>query len=152
MQIGRLLLAAILVPLMCAADEKCPWLNAATAAGVLGGAVKANVTQTACEFDRLGGSSGSALRIEVETLGAPRDFASRAAQCRSGAEALKAIGNEAVACTHSGKKGQVAEQVVGRVRNQAFLVRISTDDHAATAAGLREKARKIAEQVAGFLF
>jgi hypothetical protein len=152
MRIGLLLLAAISVPLMCAAEDKCPWLNAATAAGVVGGAVKANVTRTACEFVRLDGSSESALRIEVETLGVPRDFASRAAQCGSGAEALKAIGNEAVACTHSGKKGQMAEQVVGRVRNQAFLVRVSTDDHAATAAGLREKARKIAEQVAGFLF
>jgi hypothetical protein len=152
MRIGRLLLAAISVPLMCTAEDKCPWLNSATAAGMLGGAVKANVTRTACEFVRLGGSSESVLRIEVETLGAPRDFASRAAQCGSGAEALKAIGNEAVACTHSDKKGQVAEQVVGRVRDQAFLVRISTDEHAARAAGLREKARKIAEQVAGFLF
>jgi len=152
MRIGRLLLAAISVPLMCAAEEKCPWLNAATAAGVLDGAVKANVTQTSCEFVRLDGSSESALRIEVEALVARRDFTSRAAQCGSGAEPLKAIGNEAVACTHSRKKGQMAEQVIGRVRNQAFLVRISSDDHAATSAGLREKARKIAEQVAGFLF
>lgn len=152
MRVGLLLLAAISVHLMCAAEDTCPWLNAATAAGVLGGAVKANVTQTACEFVRLGGSSEPALRIEVETLGAPRDFASRAAQCGSDAEALKAIGNEAVACTHSGKKGRMAEQVVGRVRTQAFLARISTDDHLATSAELREKAGKIAEQVAGFLF
>ena len=150
--IERLLLAVILLPLLSAADEKCPWLNAATAAGVLGGAVKANVTQTACEFVRRDGSPESILRIEVETLGAPREFASRAARCGSGAEALKAIGNEALACTYSGKKGQLGEQVVGRVRNQAFLVRVSTDDHYATAAGLREKARKIAEQVAGSLF
>ena len=137
---------------MCAAEEKCPWLNAATAAGVLGGAVKANVTQTACEFVRLDGSSESSLRIEVETLVAPRDFASRPAQCGSAAEALKAIGNEAVACAYSEKTGWKAEQVIGRVRNQAFLVRVSTNDRAATPGGLREKARKVAEQVAGFLF
>jgi len=148
----RLLLTAALLPLICAAEEKCPWLNAATAAGVLGGAVTANVTQTACEFVRRDDPSKSALRIEVETMGSPREFASRAAQCGAGAEALKAIGNEAVACTHSDKKGQMAEQVVGRVRNQAFLVRFSTDDRAATPGGLREKARKVAEQVAGFLF
>jgi hypothetical protein len=148
----RLLLTAALLPLICSAEEKCPWLNAATAAGVLGGAVKASVTQTACEFVRRDSSSESALRIEVESMGAPREFASRAAQCGSGAESLKAIGNEAVACTHSDKKGRLAEQVVGRVRNQAFLVRLSTDDRGATPAGLREKARKVAEQVAGFLF
>ncbi|HLM97942.1 MAG TPA: hypothetical protein VK335_01585 [Bryobacteraceae bacterium] len=148
----RLLLTAALLPLICAAEVKCPWLNAATAAGVLGGAVTANVTQGTCEFVRRDDSSKSALRIEVDTLATPREFASRAAQCGSGAEALKAIGNEAVACTHSGKQGQIAEQVVGRVRNQAFLVRVSTDDRGATPAGLREKARKVAEQVAGFLF
>jgi hypothetical protein len=33
-----------------------------------------------------------------------------------------------------------------------FLVRFSTSDRTAAAAPLREKARKIAEQVAGFLF
>jgi hypothetical protein len=148
----RLLLTAALLPLICAAEDKCPWLNAATAAGVLGGAVKATVTQSACEFVRRDDSSKLALRIEVDTLGAPREFASRAAQCGTGAEALKAIGNEAVACTHSDKKGQMAEQVVGRVRNQAFLVRVNTDDREAKPAGLREKARKVAEQVAGFLF
>ena len=152
MKLWRLLLTAALLPLICAAEEKCPWLNAATAAGVLGGTVKTSITQSACEFVRRDGSTESALRIEVETMVAPREFASRAAQCGSGAEALKAIGNEAVACSHSEKKGQMAEQVVGRVRNQAFLVRVSSDDRAAAASALREKARKVAEQVAGFLF
>jgi len=148
----QFLLAAALLPVIGAAEEKCPWLNAATAAGVLGGAVKTSVTHTACEFVRQGGSSESALRIEVETIAAPGEFAARAAQCGSGAEPLKAIGNEAVACTYADKKGQRAEQVVGRVRNQAFLVRVSSNDRSATAAGLRDKARKVAEQVAGFLF
>lgn len=148
----RFLLAAALLPLICAAEEKCPWLNAATAAGVLGGAVKASVTQTACEFVRRDGASESALRIEVETLGAPHELASRVAQCGSAVTPLKAIGNEAVACTYAGKKEQVAEQVVGRVRNQAFLVRVSTNDRSATSAGIREAARKVAEQIAGFLF
>ena len=148
----RWLLTAAFLPLICAAGEKCPWLNSATAAGVLGGAVKSDVTQSACEFVRRDGTSELALRIEVETLGAPREFASRAARCGPGAETLKAIGNEAVACTHSGTKGTTAEQVIGRVRNQAFLVRVSTDDRASAPASLREKARKVAEQVAGFLF
>ena len=127
-------------------------MNVATAAGVLEGAVKASITQTTCEFVRRDGSTESALRIEVETIGGPAEFASRAAQCGSGAEALKAIGNEAVACTYAGKKGQRAEQVLGRVRDQVFLVRISTNDESAAAKDLREKARKVAEQIAGFLF
>ena len=148
----RLLLIAGLVPLVCTAEDKCPWLNAATAAGFLGGAVKPNVTPTACEFVRQEESSDWVLRIEVETMIAPAEFASRMAQCRAGAEPLKAIGNEAVACSHSEKKGQIAEQVAGRVRNQAFLVRVATSDRSASAKELREKARKVAEQVAGFLF
>lgn len=152
MKIGQVLLAVVFVPLLFAADEKCAWLNAATAAGVLGGSVKANITRSACEFVRQDGSAELTLRIEVETLRALDEFASRAAECGSGAENLKAIGNEAVACTYSGKKGQLAEQVIGRVRNQVFLVRVSRDDHSSAAGGLREKARKVAEQVAGFLF
>ena len=147
-----LFLAATFLSVLFAAEEKCPWLNAATAAGALGGAVKTSVTETFCEFVRREGSSESALRIEVESMAAPGEFASRAAHCGSGAAALKAIGNEAVACTYADKKELMAEQVVGRVRNQVFLVRVSINNRSVTAGGLREKARKIAEQVAGFLF
>jgi hypothetical protein len=45
-----------------------------------------------------------------------------------------------------------AERVVGRVRDRAFVVRISTNDRSAQSGALREKARKVAEQVAGILF
>jgi len=65
---------------------------------------------------------------------------------------MKAIGNQAQACTYQGHSGWMAEQVVGRVRDQAFLVRISTHDASASPKILREKARKVAEQVAGILF
>ncbi|SRR5579864_9127510 len=149
-KLGFLLLA--IVPIVVHAEDKCPWINAATAAGMLGGAVKSTVSRTACEFVRQDTSSEWALRIEVETMSAPGEFVSRAAHCGSVAEALTAIGNEAVACTYSGKKGQTAEQVLGRVRNQAFLVRVSTSDGSGAAKEMREKARNIAEQVAGFLF
>lgn len=152
MQALRFLLVAALLPVICTAAERCPWLNAATVAGVLGGTVKVTVTQTSCEFVRLDGSVESSLRIEVETLTTSGEFASRVAQCGSGAEPLRAIGNEAVACTYAGKKEQTAEQVVGRVRNQAFLVRVSTSDRSAATKELRENARKVAEQIAGFLF
>jgi hypothetical protein len=124
------------------AEDRCTWLNAATAAGVLGGAVQMTVTSASCEFVR----QETSLRIEVAAANAPH------VQCGSGAEQLKAIGNEAQACAYEGKPGWIAEQVVGRVRDQAFLVRISTRDQSAAPKLLREKARKIAEQVAGILF
>ena len=133
---------AIAFCLPAPAEDRCAWLNAATAAGVLGGEVHMTVTQGSCEFVH----HETSLRIEVGSGSAPH------AQCGSGAEPLRAIGNEAQACAYQGKPGWMAEQVVGRVRDQAFLVRISTKDQSAAPKILREKARKVAEQVAGILF
>ncbi len=128
------------------AGERCPWLNAATAGGILGGEVQATVTATSCEYVQGSGGQEKVLRIEVRAASAEH------ARCGAGASALKAIGNEAQACAYAGKEGWLGEQVVGRVRDQAFLVRITTNDRSATAAALPEKARNVAEQVAGFLF
>jgi len=86
------------------------------------------------------------LRIEVNEASAPHE------SCGSDAETLKAIGNQAMGCRYEGKPGWSGEQVTGRVRDQAFLVRIVSNDRSATAKTLREKARKVAEQVAGILF
>jgi hypothetical protein len=141
-----ILLFAMCLPATC---ENCPWLNAATAAGVLGGPVNATVSRTNknpddanCDFIRQEDTLVYELRIEVGTV----------AQCRGNATPLRAIGNEAVACSYDGKKGQLAEQVVGRVRDRAFLVRTNTNDRSIQSSVLREKARKVAEQVAGTLF
>jgi len=136
----------IWLPMALAAQERCPWLNAATAAGVLGGEARMTVTPAACEFVRQETSGVVSLRIEVTAIDAPH------AHCGSEAERLKAIGNEARACTYEGKPNWIAEQVVGSVRDQAFLVRIATDDHSAMRKALREKARNVAEAVAGSLF
>ncbi|HLY15978.1 MAG TPA: hypothetical protein VKR61_02080 [Bryobacteraceae bacterium] len=130
------------LPALAAAEDRCPWLNRATAGGVLGGAVRMTVTPTSCQFVH----EGSELLIEVQPASQPH------AACESDSEALKAIGNEAVACAYRGKPGWVAEQVVGRVRDQTFLVRISRHDPQAPAKVLREKACDMAEQVAGSLF
>jgi hypothetical protein len=136
------LILAIAFCLPALAEDRCTWLNAATAAGVLGGEVQTTLSPGTCEFVH----QETALRIEVGATNAPH------AQCGTGAEQLKAIGNEAQACAYQGKPGWIAEQVVGRVRDQAFLVRISTKDQSTTSKILREKVRKVAEQVAGFLF
>lgn len=100
-----------------------------------------------CAFSRTEGSTSRHLLIEVEPVSATYKTL-----CASRSAPLKAIGNEAFACSFEGKPGEIAEQVVGRVRNQMFLVRVSTSERGAQAAALREKARKVAEQVAGILF
>lgn len=151
---------AFLLPAMCAADETCPWLNAATADGVLGGSVTTSVTHpnktpedAICEFVRRQGTLLYSLRIDVQTMSAPKSqFASFKAQCGTRVEALRAIGNEAVACSHEPDKERTSEQVIGRVRDRAFLVRLSTTDSSLPRDAIREKARSVAEQVAGILF
>jgi hypothetical protein len=142
----RFIFAIALCVSALAAEDRCPWLNAATAGGVLGGTVHAVVTPASCEFVRQSGGHDIALRIEVGPVSAPHT------QCGAKAEPLKAIGNEALACTYEGKESWMGEQVTGRVRDQAFLVRVSTNDKSAASKTLREKARNVAEQVAGFLF
>jgi hypothetical protein len=76
-----------------------------------------------------------------------KDFPSYAARCHSTAVPLKAIGNEALACSDDS-----TDQIVGRVRDRAFVVRISIGNRSAKPGALSEKARKVAEQVAGILF
>lgn len=140
----------LFVPWAGRAAEACPWLNAATAGGVLGGGAtvsvvheSANRDDAVCIFET---SSGS-LRIKVQTMETPRsEFSSHAAQCGTDSVALKAIGNEAVVCNPEGKR---AAQVVSRVRNKIFTILIATPE---SQTALREKARNIAEQVAGNLF
>jgi hypothetical protein len=156
-----LLVAVVGLPGIGAAEVSCPWLNAATAGGALGGSVTSVTVipaktgdDASCDFVRRQGSLVMELHIETETLRSPAtDFASYSALARCGSDAvvLKAIGNEALACSSSGDD-EVGEQVVSRVRERGFLVRIKTNDRSAKRSELREKARKIAEAVAGFLF
>lgn len=123
------------------AENSCPYLNAATASGVLGGPVASQVSGDTCLFTR----DSSELRIEVQTINLPYK-----PNCGLSPISVKAIGNEAYACSVDAKGGTVAEQVVGRVRDRAFLVRLAS--HSLPRAALREKARSVAEQVAGILF
>lgn len=125
---------ALLLPAIGAAAETCPWINAATAGGVLGGEVTATVTPDTCTFVR----PGSELRIGVQ----PKD-AAHAVTCGPGPSPLKAIGNEAVICT----EGRTAK-VVGRVRDKIFTITVTSSK----PDTLREKALRVAEQVAGNLF
>jgi hypothetical protein len=157
-------LIALCIPSRSVAKESCPWINEATASGALEGAVRETVTHpemskdtdvATCVFLHQSGSTGIELRIEVETLSVgPGAYAAYAARCGSEGVPLRAIGNEAVMCSHADKnrKKWVSEQVVGRVRDHVFTVRVSSNAASTDRGILREKARKIAEQLAGVLF
>jgi hypothetical protein len=158
--LGMVFLAlSLCAPALCAASENCPWLNAATAAGALKGSVTFTVTHPAadktdatCEFVHREGAVLSKLQIEVETMKDPsREFASYTAKCGRNATPLRAIGNEALLCSLR-SKNQFSEQVVSRVRERAFLVRVSSNSPGPERTELLDKSQKIAEQVAGFLF
>lgn len=160
--LGALIL--LCVPNRNEAKDSCPWINEATASGALDGAVTATVTrpemskdadEATCVFVRQSGSTGIELRIEVETLnGAPGAYAAYAERCGPDGTPLRAIGNEAVTCNYTDKKRKkwVSEQVVGRVREHAFTVRVSSNGASPDRKVLQEKAQKMAEQIAGFLF
>jgi hypothetical protein len=152
------------------AKESCPWMNEATAVGFIGGDVTTTVTfaikdktdpnfsnadknDATCEFVRRQGSTVTTLRIEVETMtGPPSSFATYASRCRPRNVPVRAIGNEAVACDVEGKKNSISEQVVSRVRARVFTVRITAGAGSVDQDLLRQEARNVAEQVAGFLF
>jgi hypothetical protein len=150
----------LLLTVSAASAEECPWLNSATASGALGGSISTVTVKHAktgddatCNFTRKHGSLVDQLTIETETLPSPsKDFPAYSARCSSVAAPLKGIGNEALACPGPATNDESAEQVVSRVRDRAFLVRIQTNDRSISRNDLRERTRKIAELVAGFLF
>jgi hypothetical protein len=159
----------------CEAKEMCPWINEATAAGFLRGDVTGTITHNStgadktaaaaatatgtsvtigdatCEFVRHDAAGVMRLRIEVVTMAKVEAlFPGFRARCGADGQPVRAIGNEAVVCGMTARGG-VEEQVVGRVRERAFVVSISTASETDQAT-LRETTLRVAEQVAGFLF
>src|SRR5271168_2927620 len=107
MKYSTLVLVALvlLLPAICQAKESCPWLNDATALGVLEVGTTSSppalveVTATACEFTYRGTTAFRSLRITVQQPKDPIQALNlRKSECRSGSSALAAIGNEAVMC------------------------------------------------------
>lgn len=153
-------LAVFAAPAAQAGTQTCPWLNGATAAGVLGGAVIGKVTNSdqqssdaTCEFALEADPTARSLRIEVDTMKeVTNEFPQYLAKCGRDFESLKAIGNEAVVCSVPGKDDQIVAKVIGRVRDHAFIVDVASKNSGSERAALRDIARKVAEQVAGILF
>ncbi len=153
---------ALLAPAASHAQVKCPWLNEPTARGILGGddetlSVKLNNQGAGlCMFTIQHGAAIHVLRISVSLMtDVPKQFPAYLAHCPPKSPPLPATGNEAVTCSTHTKENHYAELVVGRVRNQAFVVSVSStvqDDPSMTQAMRREKANLTAEMVAGILF
>jgi hypothetical protein len=150
------------LPAICKAANNCPWLNEATASGILGGEAVGVLTgigagETAvCEFTQQGTNFKRILRVTVEV--AP-DFHARqealARSCGGDAVPLKAIGNEALICSANDPKNGQGERVVGRVRDQLFTIAIYTTlkgDPILTREALKARIGTAAEQIAGNLF
>jgi hypothetical protein len=148
------LTVSLLLPFGLSAAGKCPFLNAATAAGIVGGPVSGTYTASSktadngsCQFIGNQSSGQAELGIDVETMAHPQtQFSRYLAKCDSIGEPIKAIGNEAVACSPASN----VELIVGRVRDRVFIIRLNLAD--STAQVLRRKATDAAELVAGNLY
>lgn len=150
-------------PAACVAQAQCPWMNAATAGGFLGGDVQTAVAgvnvdgDATCEFTR---GAGSMLRIAIHTMAhVQQEFPGYLAQCAWESKALKGIGNEAVRCLAPSGASKGDELIVGRVRERAFVITIKAGwtsqpptSPTKTRNPISDGSENIAEQVAGSLF
>jgi hypothetical protein len=150
------------IPVACHGQNLCPWLNIATASGVLGGPATVTVDKTddhteTCLFRSQTGASADLLRISVTTVADPQnvdqELVAHEKRCASSTVPLKAVGNEAVLCTAATAQFRGA-QVIGRVRNNIFTIEIRTHSKRSQATRnlLDEKVKEVANQVAGALF
>ena len=150
------------LPTLCRAENNCPWMNEATASGILGGEAMGMVTGSGaegpaiCEFTQLGAGFKRTLSVTVEvTPDAHARLQTVARSCGGDAAPLKAIGNEALLCPTNDHKNGHGELLVGRVRDQVFTITIKTtlkDDPILTRATLIVRIDTAAEQIAGNLF
>ncbi len=153
-------LASLCLPAAGRAESACPWINKATAFGILGSsedspmASLSEINATTCRFTYRSDGGVRELRITVEQAKDPEQaFLAHKTRCGSSASALPAIGNEAIMCS-ADKKGR-SEEVIGRVRDNVFTILLSTTvekDSILTKEVLVEKAGFAAEQISGNLF
>lgn len=145
----------------CFAEASCPWINAETVQGILGGEIQ-NVSvsppnaqgDTTCEFAFKQGDAASMFDVAVYMMSNPeKDFDSYLAQCHGTKTAFTTAGNEAIHCI-SNKGEPIEEQVIGRVREKAFVLTLhrESDLPIEKRSGANNYIRDMAEEVAGNLF
>lgn len=153
-------LAALSVPGWAA--NTCPWMNEATASGLLGAQATGTFTPAAatepasCVFQESGPGAMRTLTITVETSAdGPGRIRGLLRQCHGTPGAMRAIGNEAEECETIRPHKLRGELAVGRVREQVFSIAISTtmkNDPVLTPQELENRIATAAEQVAGNLY
>ncbi len=156
-----LVFAALWLPALAHAKESCPWLDAATASGALDVVVEVTVSHplggsaddATCTFTQRKGATFRELRIDVQTPPeGKRTLSAYTAVCTSKPIELKAVANEALACSIASKNGQLAAQVVGRLRDRIFVVQIRANTAWMKQEALVEKASVLADQISGNLY
>jgi hypothetical protein len=162
LSLALLWLFLICLPARAYGENNCPWLNEATASGLLGGDATGDFTDATsghpavCTFTRLSEGVTRTLRLTVEVATDPQARLTAVAQsCGSDAVPLKAIGNSATVCAADERKGLLGERVIGRVRDQVFTIIFKTTlkgDSTMTRDALKAHIYTAAEQVAGNLF
>ena len=159
---GVLAAADLLLP-VAAHAAPCPWLNVATARGVLGGEVKLQVSNSAakggeatdisCAFSREDGVA--TLAVAIHTLGDAKGHKVEMEHCGGSVEVLRGVGNEAIACSDRDSSGNISLSAVGRVRDRSFVIRwrqASLPGERTDAQRDRAILQNVAEQVAGSMF
>jgi hypothetical protein len=152
-----LALGMLLSASLCKAQDVCTWVTTATVIDAPDPAV--SDVQTAvtnggniCTFHYRKADSLYNVQITIHTSSDNSgDMAASEKQCGSDKSALTGIGNEAVLCSTGARE----ERVVGRVRDQIFVVNVSVKaarDSTEMAKSLGDKAMLLAAQVAGNLF
>lgn len=145
------------------AANNCPWMTEATASSLLGGdAVGAytaavGAAPAVCTFTRSNPEATRTIRVSVEIVStSPHEHLATMEQtCGAHAEALQAIGNEAVFCSTKTPDASATELALGRVRDQVFTITLATSlkgDRELTTDVLKAHLYTAAEQVAGNLF
>jgi hypothetical protein len=161
---GSLVVALCLFcfPRPAQASNNCPWINEATAGGLLDGEAvgsfsPASAGQPAiCTFVYKTAGGIRTLTIHVETTEDAQTRVSNMAKgCGQPPQVLPAIGNEAYVCTQERGKQALSQRVIGRVRDQVFSITIGTTGAGESAAWMADVKARIAiaaEQVSGNLF
>jgi hypothetical protein len=155
-------MGVLLAGTLCHAANDCPWLNEATASGLLGGDAVGEFTgggadqPSECVFTQKDATAVRTLRIRVQVMPDFKTGYQTATQtCGTEVEPMRAIGNEALLCAFDDRKGVLGERVVGRVRDQILTITMTTTlkgDIHLTRPMLKAKISTAAEQVAGNLF
>ena len=158
-----LVLLGVLLASAAGAAENCPWMNEATASGILGAdATGLYMPATAgqpgvCTFSETGARAPRTLEIRVQTMpdAHERLVAGNSAACSGPSSPLPATGNEAIVCAAGEHKEKPAERAIGRVRDQLFTITLTSSgkqDDFLTRDELKTGIATAAEQVAGKLF